>query len=214
MCTNFTDLNKACPKDMYPLPSIDGLVDGVLGYQVLSFLDVYSGYNQIPMYHPDCKKTTFITEQSNYCYEVISFGLKKARATYQCLMDKVFKQKIGKCMEVYVEDMVLRSRSVEDDVRDLTEVFGQVRKYDMRLNPTKCIFGVPVGKFLSFMLTAWGIEANPNKCKTVLEMRSPQNLKEVKRLVGRLTSLSRFIPRLAERIRPIVKKLKKDTQGQ
>lgn len=109
MCTDFTDLNKACPKDTYPFPSIDNLVDGVFGYEVLSFLDAYLGYNQIPMYPPDREKTAFITERSNYCYEVMPFGLKNAGATYQRLMDRVFHNQIGKCMEVYVDDMVIKS---------------------------------------------------------------------------------------------------------
>ncbi|XP_014493154.1 uncharacterized protein LOC106755497 [Vigna radiata var. radiata] len=214
MCTDFTDLNKACPKDTYPLPSIDGLVDGVSGYEILSFLDAYSGYNQIPMYQPDREKTAFITERSNYCYEVMPFGLKNAGATYQRLMDKVFQNQIGKCMEVYVDDMVVRSRSVEEHLRDLEEVLNQVRKFGMRLNPLKCTFGVAAGKFLGFMLTTHGIEANPEKCRAILEMRSPSNLKEVQRLVGRLTSLSRFIPKLADRIQPILKIMKKQAQGE
>ncbi|XP_014506403.1 uncharacterized protein LOC106766164 [Vigna radiata var. radiata] len=214
MCTDFTDLNKACPKDTYPLPSIDGLVDGVSGYEILSFLDAYSGYNQIPMYRPDQEKTAFITERSNYCYEVMPFGLKNVGATYQRLMDKVFQNQIGKCMEVYVDDMVVRSRSVEEHLRDLEEVLHQVRKFGMRLNPLKCTFGVAAGKFLGFMLTTRGIEANPDKCRTVLELRSPNNLKEVQRLVGRLTSLSRFIPKLADRIQPILKVMKKQAPGE
>ncbi|XP_017441043.1 uncharacterized protein LOC108346477 [Vigna angularis] len=125
----------------------------------------------------------------------MSFGLKNAGATYQRLMDKVFKQQIGRCMEVYVDDMVVRTRTVEEHAKDLAEVFGQVRGYGMRLNPAKCSFGVAAGKFLGFMLTKRGIEANPEKCQAVLEMRSPQNLKE------------------AERIRPIVKIMKKDVKG-
>ncbi|XP_022641636.1 uncharacterized protein LOC111242486 [Vigna radiata var. radiata] len=209
MCTDFTDLNKACPKDTYPLPNIDALVDGVSGYEVMSFLDAYSGYNQIPMYRPDSEKTAFITERGTYCYEVMPFGLKNAGATYQRLMDKVFQQQIGKCMEVYVDDMVVRSRSVEEHRKDLAEVLGQVRRFEMCLNPVKCTFGVRAGKFLGFMLTSRGIEANPDKCMAVLEMRSPRTVKEVQRLVGRLTSLSRFIPHLAERIKSILKAMKK-----
>ncbi|XP_052728478.1 uncharacterized protein LOC128195277 [Vigna angularis] len=211
MCTDFTDLNKACPKDSYPLQSIDALVDGASGFHVLSFLDAYSGYNQIPMFPPDSDKTMFITERANYYYDVMPFGLKNAGATYQRLMDRVFADQIGRCMEVYVDDMVVRSRSVEDHVKDLAEVFHQVRKYNMRLNPTKCTFGVPAGKFLGFLLTTRGIEVNPDKCRTILEMRSPQKLKEVQRLVGRLTSLSRFIPKLDERIKSIVRIIKKST---
>jgi len=148
------------------------------------------------MYAPDQSKTAFITDRANFCYEVMPFGLKNAWATYQRLMDRVFRRQIGRSMEVYVDDMVVKSQMAEDHVHDLREVFHQVRKYNMRLNPEKCVFGVPTGKFLGFMLTAQGIEANPDKCAAIAEMRSPKNLKEIQRLVGRLTSLARFLPRL------------------
>lgn len=161
MCTDYTDLNKACPKDSYPLPSIDALVDGASGHRMLSFLDAYSGYNQIPMYTPDREKTAFMTDKANFCYEVISFGLKNAGATYQRLMDKIFAQQIGRCMDIYVDDMVVRSPIEDDHLKDLEEVFIQIQKYGMRLNPAKCTFGVTSGKFLGFMLTSQGIEANP-----------------------------------------------------
>ena len=192
MCTDFTDLNKACPKDAYPLPSIDRLVDGASGHNFLSFLDAYSGYNQIPMYGPDRSKTAFITDRANFCYDVMPFGLKNAGATYQRLMDRVFRGQIGRSMEVYVDDMVVKSQTAEDHVRDLGEVFRQLRKYNMRLNPEKCVFGVPAGKFLGFMLTARGIEANPDKCAAIVEMRSPKNLKEVQRLMGRVNGAADF----------------------
>ncbi|XP_017420406.2 uncharacterized protein LOC108330432 [Vigna angularis] len=211
MCTDYTDLNKACPKDSHPLPSIDALVDGASGHRVLSFLDAYSGYNQIPMYGPDIEKTAFITEKANFCYEVMPFGLKNAGATYQRLMDRIFRDQIGRCMDVYVDDMVVRSADGEGHLKDLEEVFRQVRKFGMRLKPAKCTFGVTAGKFLGFMLTSRGIEANPDKCDAVLQMQSPTTLKEVQRLVGRLTALSRFIPKLAERMRPVLRKLKKGT---
>jgi len=158
MCTDFTDLNKVCLKDAYPLPSIDRRVDGASGHNFLSFLDAYSGYNQIPMYGPDRPKMTFIIDRANYCYEVVPFGLKNAKATYQRLMDRIFREQIGRTMEVYVEDMVVKLQTVEDHVRDLKAVFHQVRKYNMRLNLEKCVFGVPAGKFLGFMLTARGID--------------------------------------------------------
>lgn len=116
-------------------------------------------------------------------------------------------------MEVYVDDMVVRGCSVEEHVKDLTEVFRQIRRYGMRRNPVKCTFGVPTGKFLSLMLMSRGIEANLDKCKAVLEMRSPQNLKEVQRLVGPLTALSRFIPRLAERAKPIITIMRKNSSS-
>ncbi|MCH84825.1 hypothetical protein A2U01_0005662 [Trifolium medium] len=92
MCVDYTDLNKACPKDSYPLPNIDKLVDNSAGYKLLSFMDVYSGYNQIPMYHGDKDKTAFMTEGANYRYNVMPFGLKNARATYQRMMNNIFSE--------------------------------------------------------------------------------------------------------------------------
>nr|KYP49805.1 Transposon Ty3-G Gag-Pol polyprotein [Cajanus cajan] len=209
MCTDYTSLNKACPKDAYPLPNIDRLVDGASGHGMLTFLDAYSGYNQIPMHTRDEEKTAFITDSANYCYQVMPFGLKNAGATYQRLMNKVFQHQIGKNMEVYVDDMVVKSRSIDRHVTDLSEVFQQVRKYDMRLNPEKCVFGVSGGKFLGFMLSARGIEANPDKCMAIVNMISPQNLKQVQQLAGRLTALSRFLSCLAEITKPMVGLLRK-----
>nr|XP_025703765.1 uncharacterized protein LOC112805620 [Arachis hypogaea] len=108
MCVDFTDLNKACPKDGYPLPNIDRLVDDTSGFPVLSFIDGYSGYNQILMHPEDEEKMAFVTDQQNFCYKVIPFGLKNAGATYQRLMDKVFKNQIGRNIEIYVDDMVVK----------------------------------------------------------------------------------------------------------
>ena len=111
MCVDYTDLNRACPRDAYPLPNIDRLVDGVADNKVLSFLDAYSGYNQSPMATTDMNKTSFITNNANYFYKVMSFGLKNAGATYQRLMDKVFSHIMGKCVEGYVDDKVVKSPS-------------------------------------------------------------------------------------------------------
>ncbi|RDY04815.1 hypothetical protein CR513_11419, partial [Mucuna pruriens] len=164
MCTDYTDLNKVCPKDPYPLPNIDRLVDNVSGYEFLSFMDAYSGYNQIIMHPGDEEKTAFITDSGAFCYKVMPFGLKNAGATYQRLMDKVFKEVIGQDIEVYVDDMVAKS---------------EPKRHQLRLNLEKCSFGVQAGRFLGYMLAERGIEANPEKCRAVINMRSPQNVKEV-----------------------------------
>nr|KYP40321.1 Transposon Ty3-I Gag-Pol polyprotein [Cajanus cajan] len=192
MCTNYTDLNKACPKDAYPLPYIDRLVDGASGHSIFSVLNAYSGKNQIKMHPVDEEKTAFITENANFCYKVMLFGLKNVGATYQRLMDKVFQGQIGRNIEIYVDDMVVKSNSVADHLADLAEIFDELRKHNMRLNPEKCTFGVKGGKFLGFMLSARGTEANRDKCQAVLDMQSPSNLKELQRLSGRLVALSRF----------------------
>ena len=161
--------------------------------------------------HPqDKEKTAFMTADANYYYyEVMPFGLKNAGATYQRLMDKIFKGLIGQAVEVYVDDIVVKSDSFEQHLKDLDEVFKALRRVNMKLNPEKCTFGVEGGKFPGFMLTHRGIEANPDKCQAILSMRSPNTVKEVQQLLGRLTALSRFVPRLAERTRLIVQLLRK-----
>ncbi|XP_057745745.1 uncharacterized protein LOC130963660 [Arachis stenosperma] len=139
--------------------------DNSCGYGTLSFMDAYSGYNQILMHPSDQEKMAFITEYGNYCYNVMPFGLKNAGATYQRLMNRVFEQQIGRNIEVYVDDMVAKTKVGHSHIDDLGEIFGQIRAYNMRLNPEKCAFGVSGGKFLGFMLTSRRIEANPEKCQ-------------------------------------------------
>ena len=110
MCVDFTDLNKACSKDSFPLPMIDQLVDSIAGHKLLTFMDAFSGYNQIKMAEEDQEKTAFITSQGLYCYKVMPFGLKNAGATYQRLVNKMFNKQIGRNMEVYVDDMLVKSK--------------------------------------------------------------------------------------------------------
>ncbi|KAL5582796.1 hypothetical protein UlMin_015238 [Ulmus minor] len=123
VCVDFTDLNKACPKDSFPLPRIDQLVDATAGHELLSFMDAYSGYNQIRMHQPDQEHTAFLTDQGLYCYKVMPFGLKNAGATYQRLVNKMFKQQIGKTMEVYVDDMLVKSLKADEHINNLRESF-------------------------------------------------------------------------------------------
>ncbi|XP_072064320.1 uncharacterized protein [Arachis hypogaea] len=188
--------------------------DNASGYATLSFMDAYSGYNQILM-HPSYQcKTTFITDFGNYCYKVMPFGLKNAGATYQHLMDKVFAKQISRNIEVYVDDMVAKTKVGSNHIDDLTEIFAQIRHYNMRLNPKKSAFGVQGGKFLGFLLTNRGIEANPDKCRAVLDMTSPKTIKEVQRLTGRLAALSRFVPFLASKSNPFFQTIKKKNKFQ
>ena len=125
MCVDFTDLNKACPKDSYPLPSIDAFVDSASGCRLLSFLDAFSGYNQICMHPRDESKTAFMTERSSYYYKVMPFGLKNTGATYQRLMDRILAPMIGRNVQAYVDDMVLTSKEGDQLVADLDELFTQ-----------------------------------------------------------------------------------------
>ena len=153
MCVDFTDLNKACPKDSYPLPRIDTLVYSTARHELLSFMDAFSSYNQIKMNKEDQERTSFVTSQGLFCYKVMSFGLKNARATYQRLMNKMFVHQIGKNVQVYVDDMLVKSLHENNHLHDLQETFDTFRSYNMKLNPSKCVFGVTAGKFLGFMVS-------------------------------------------------------------
>ena len=145
MCVKFTDLNKALPKDSFLLPRIDQLVDSTAGHKLLTFMDAFSGYNQIKMNEEDQEKTTFITSQGLYCYKVIPFGLKNAEATYQRLVNKMFNKQIGRNMEVYVDDMLVKSKEELAHLDDLQETFTSLKQYQIKLNPSKCVFGVVSG---------------------------------------------------------------------
>ncbi|XP_057443195.1 uncharacterized protein LOC130734919 [Lotus japonicus] len=138
------------------------------------------------------------------------FGLKNAGATYQRLMDRVFQGLVGRNMEVYVDDMIVKSVFGSNHHKDLMEAFGRIRKHNMRLNPEKCSFGIRGGKFLGFMITSRGIKINPDKCKAIQEMKSPSNVKEVQRLTGRIATLSRFLPHSGDKSAPFFKFLKKN----
>jgi hypothetical protein len=160
MCVDFTDLNKACPKDSFPLARIDQLVDSIAGHKLLTFMETFSGYNQIMMDEDDQEKTSFITSKGLFCYKVMPFGLKNARATYQRLMNKMFHNQIGRNVEVYIDDMLVKMKDEANHLDDLEETFKTLRQYRMKLNPSKCVFGVSSGKFLRFMVSQRGIEAN------------------------------------------------------
>ncbi|CAL2277237.1 unnamed protein product [Prunus armeniaca] len=190
MCVDFTDLNKACPKDSFSLPRIDQLIDSTAGHELLSFMDAYSGYNQIMMYPPNQEHTSFITDRGLYCYKVMPFDLKNAGATYQRLVNQMFANQIGKNMEVYVDDMLVKNVTVDHHIQDLVETFKVLTRYEMRLNLAKCAFGVSLGKFLGFMVSQRGIEANPEKTQAMLNMTSLMTLKEVQSLIGRVAALN------------------------
>ena len=128
VCVDFTSLNKACPKDSFPMPNIDQLVDSTVGYRRISFLDAYRGYHQIAMNPADEEKTSFITPLELYCYRVMPFGLRNAGATYQRLVTIMFRDQLGKSMEAYIHDMVVKSRETETHLDDLRQTFNVDRK--------------------------------------------------------------------------------------
>jgi hypothetical protein len=153
MCIDYTSLNKACPKDPYPLPRIDQIVDSTSGCDLLSFLDAYSGFHQIQMSREDRKHTAFVTVDGLYCYVVMPYGLKNALPTFVWVMSKTFGDLIRDKMEVYVDDVVVKTKRGSTLVEDLTLVFNKLRATRTKLNPDKFVFGVSVGKLLGFLVS-------------------------------------------------------------
>ena len=160
----------------------------------------------------DQEKTSFVIVQGTYCYRVMSFGLKNVGATYQRLVNRMIHKQIGTTMEVYIDDMLVKSTTAELHIAHLSEAFQILRNYNMKLNPAKCAFGVSAGKFLGFIVNHRGIEANPDKIKAVLDMPSPSGIKEVQRMTGRIATLSRFISRASDKCQPFFQVLKKAFQ--
>jgi hypothetical protein len=208
MCIDFTDLNKACPKDEFPLPRIDSLVDAVASSELMSLLDCYSGYHQIWMKKEDELKTSFITPSGTYCYLRMPEGLKNAGGSFSRMTTKVLHSQLGRNVLTYVDDIIVKSTKQENHIADLQETFANFRQAGLKLNPEKYVFGVKKEKFLGCLVSTKGIEANPNKIKAILWMEPPSTKKGAQLLTGRLASLNRFISRSAERNLPFFEVLK------
>uniref|UniRef100_A0A2N9I7G3 Uncharacterized protein n=1 Tax=Fagus sylvatica TaxID=28930 RepID=A0A2N9I7G3_FAGSY len=190
-------------------PRIDQLVDSASGHERMSFLDAFQGYHQIPMAHSDQEKTAFITPKGVYCYRVMPFGLKNAGATYQRMVTGMFGHLIGNTVEAYIDDMLIKSKKKTSHVEDLREVLEILRATKLRLNATKCLFGVSSGKFLGHMISYNGVEANPDQISALLSLQPPKDAKQVQRLTGMVAALGRFISRSADRCRPFFQLLGK-----
>src|SRR4051812_29297747 len=202
MCVDYTALNKACPKDPFRLPRIDQVFDSTAGSELLNFLDVYSGYHEIPMKKLDQIKTSFITPFRTFCYKTMPFGLKNAGATYQRTMQHCLNHQIGCNVHVYVDDIAFMSKKKETLISDLDETFASLRKFNMMLNPKKCFFGIPARKLLGFIVSERGIKVNRDKIKAIFNITRPTRLKDVQRLNGCIAAVSRFVSRLGERDTP------------
>jgi hypothetical protein len=137
------------------------------------------------------------------------FGLKNAGATYQRTMQRCLHNQIGRNVHAYVDDIAVMSKKGNDLISDLEETFANLRSYKMMLNPNKCVFGVPAGKLLGFIISHRGIEVNPDKIKAILNISRPTCLKDIQRLVGCVAAISRFVSRLGEKAMPLYKLLKK-----
>jgi hypothetical protein len=205
MCVDFTDLNKACKKDDFPLEWVDKIVDDAANSEMLSLRDMFSGYHQIRVWRKDEEKTCFITPFKTFSFVRMPEGLKNAGCTFLRMIATVLHPQLRRNILAYVDDIVVKSVQIRDHIGDLAETFANLRAADLRLNPEKCVFGIHKGKVLGCLVSTKGIEANPDKIKALIELQDPVSVKDVQKLTGRVAALNRFIPRAAERSFPFFK---------
>ena len=155
------------------------------------------------MKESDQAATAFITPYGPFCFNTMPFGLRNAGATYQRMIQTCLEKQIDKTVEAYVDDVIIKTRHVETLIDDLRLTFDNLRAYDIKLNPEKCVFGVPAGKLLGFIVSNRGIEANPAKIRALSQLATPTDLKQVQKLMGCVEALSRFISILGEKALPL-----------
>ena len=180
--------HKAIPKDNFPLPNIHILIDNSAKTEMQSFVDCYASYHQILMDEEDTKNKAFITPWGVYQYRVIPFGLKNASATYMRAMTSIFHDMIHKEIEVYVDNVIIKSCESSDHLTHLKKFFDRLHRYNLKLNPAKCSFGVLAGKLLGFIVSKRGIELDPSKIKAIEELFLSKTKKEVMSFLERFTT--------------------------
>jgi hypothetical protein len=163
MCIDFIELNKVCPKDPYPLPRIDIIIDQAVGCEMLSLLDCFSGYYQVWMRREDEAKIGFTTPFGIFCFVRMPKGLRNAGPTFNCMMKLILGSQLGRNASAYVDNIVIMSEKETDHIADLTETFDNMRRNGLKLNPEKCIFGIRKGQLLGCIVSKRGIQANPQK---------------------------------------------------
>jgi hypothetical protein len=179
MCIDYISLNKVCPKDEYLMPCICQIVDSMAICELLSFLDAYSGYHQISLATDDEEKTSFITSFEIFCYNKIAFGLKNMGATYQKCVHIVLENHIGRNVEAYIDNIVVKSKKRGDLLDDLKETFNNLRKYKMILNPKNVCLVCHQKNCSATWYRPGGIDVNPTKVKAIEKLQSPRMRKEI-----------------------------------
>ena len=216
VCIDFRNLNKATPMDGYPMPIADLLIDAAAGHQIISFMDGNAGYNQIFMAEEDIPKTAFRCPGHVGLFEwiVMTFGLKNAGATYQRAMNFIFHEYIGTLVEIYIDDVVIKSGDVTKHLTDLRKILECTRRHGLKMNPSKCAFGVSAGQFLGFMVHQRGIEISRKSIDAINKVVAPANKTELQSLISKINFIRRFISNLSGKIKafsPLLK-LKADQE--
>jgi hypothetical protein len=202
MCTDFTDLNKCCTKNDFPLARIDQIVDSAAASEMVALLDCFSGYHQIWLWPEDEEKTSFITPFRTYCYLRMPEGLRNVGPTFSKMTKAALKDQVSRNILSYVDGIVMVSKKKENYIADLAETFVNMREAKLKLNSEKCVFEITKGKVLGCLVSTKGIEANPDKIRAITQMQPPQSKKVIQKLTDQITSLNWFISKLAERNLP------------
>jgi len=212
LCVDLRNLNQVSLKDNYPLPKMDHILQRVVGASRISLLDGFSGFNQILVHPDDQDKTAFTTPWGTFKYVKMPFGLKNAGATFQRAMDIAFAKEINDFLVIYLDDLTPFSKSDQEHLKHLRQIFLTCRKYGISLNPKKSLFGLEEGKLLGHIISKDGIRIDPDRIQAILQMPHPRNIKELQAFLGKINFLRRFIPNLAELIRLLNNMLKKDSK--
>jgi hypothetical protein len=202
VCIDFCNLNKATPKDEYPMPIADMLINNAFGHRVISFLDGNAGYNQFFMAKEDMSKTAFHCPSFISLFEwvVMTFGFKNTGATYQRPMNLIFHDLLGIILEIYIDDVVVKTDGMGSHLVDLCLALERMRQYGLKMNLLKCVFDVSAGKFLEFIIHEHGIEIDPKKVESINKVQPPQCKNDMQKFLGKLNYLKCFIFNLSGKI--------------
>ncbi len=203
MCCDFRALNKITVRDRYPLPRIDDLLDQVGGCRVFSSLDLQQGYHQVLIPEEDRAKTAFVTHLGQFQYKVLCFGLTNAPATFQRLMERVLGNRIGRYVLVYLDDILVMSRTVEEHLVHLRDVLTVLRANRFHIKLSKCEWLQSTLKFLGFIVGNGEVRADPAKLRVLADWQPPGSLAELRRFLGLANYFRRFIPRYSLLVAPL-----------
>ena len=203
-CVDYRRLNKITKKDAYPLPRVDEMLDTLSGSKWFSTLDLASGYWQVQMHPKDREKTAFTTRFGTYEFNVMPFRLCNAPATFQRLMDRIYKDIAWKFVVVYLDDTIIYSRTFEDHLKHLRKVFIRIRKAGLRLNLEKCKFWMQRLPFLRHIVTSQGIASDPSKVDAVQKLPPPKTVTQLRSFLGLAGYYRRFIQSFSEKAKTYI----------
>ena len=211
-CVDYRRLNSVTIKDAYPLPQISDTLESLAGAKFFSTLDLASGYWQVGMHPDDQHKTAFASHRGLFEFKVLPFGLCNAPATFERLMEFVLAGLIGTSCLVYLDDIVIFSRTFEEHLARLREVLCRLRDAGLKVKPSKCFLFREEIAYLGHVVSAHGISTDPKKTEAIQDYPAPQNIQEVRRFVGFASYYRRFIPNFAELAAPLHQLTQKSTK--